>query len=93
MEAEDDIIRVGTNVVIDLNGTKYSFIRIRKNGTVKVAGKACSTEPLIGVRYGSSFLLSEDRELNPADTNPHETIANATETDKVRLNSFDAHLQ
>lgn len=85
MDTEDDVMRVGSNVIIDLNGSKYSFIRIRQNGTVRVAGSTCSTEPLIGARFGSAFLLDEQKELVPADTNPHETIANATGTDKVRL--------
>lgn len=87
MDCEEDFIRVGSNVIIDLNGSKYSFVRIRQNGTVKVAGSNCSAEPLIGARFGSAFLLDEHKELVPADTNPHETIANATgtSTEKVRL--------
>ena len=87
MDCEEEVMRVGSNVIIDLNGSKYSFVRIRQNGTVKVAGSNCSTEPLIGARFGSAFLLDEHKELVPADTNPHETIANATgtSTEKVRL--------
>lgn len=85
MGSEEDVMRVGSNVIIDLNGSKFSFVRIRHRGTVKVAGSTCSTEPLIGARFGSAFLLDEHKELIPADTNPHETIANATGTgtDKV----------
>jgi hypothetical protein len=88
-DAGEDVMHVGSNVVIDLNGSKFSFIRIRRGGTVKVAGSTCSTDLLIGARFGSAFLLGEHKELIPADTNPHETIANATGTDKVGLNQCE----
>jgi hypothetical protein len=82
---EDDFIRVGSNVIIDLNGSKFSFLRLRSNGAVKVAGKSCSTDPLIGARFGSAFLVDEQHQLVPADVNPHETIAAATGTERVRF--------
>lgn len=90
---DDDVIRVGSNVIIDLNGSKYSFIRIRKEGTVKVAGTSCSTDPLIGARFGSAFLVDEQKNLTPADVNPHETIAAATGTVRVRSECYKPAIQ
>ena len=79
------MMQEGDNVVVDLNGEKQSFVRLREGGTVMVSGAKCSMDPLIGAPFGASFLVSRDSQLERVSSNPHDAFALATSTDKVRL--------
>jgi hypothetical protein len=76
-------IREGDDVIIDLNGEKFSFVKIKEGGTVMVAGAACSMAALLGAPFGSSFLVNRERQLERTNINPHDQLAVATTTEKV----------
>eukprot|EP00892_Ulva_mutabilis_P010626 jgi/Ulvmu1/7936/UM004_0169.1 len=78
----DDFIKAGDNIVLDINSSKYAFIRLRDDGTVKIAGHTCSSEPLLGARFGSAFVLDEDKCLTPTDVDPHAVITTASTTER-----------
>lgn len=46
--ATRQLMQEGDNVVIDLNGEKFSFVKLRARGTVMVAGAACPMQVLPG---------------------------------------------
>lgn len=80
-----DFIKAGDNIVLDINSSKFAFIKLRNDGTVKIAGHTCSSEPLLGARFGSAFLLDEDKCLSPTDVDPHAFISSTSTTERVRL--------
>lgn len=79
-----ETMQLGDNVIIDLNGDKQTFVKLRESGTVMVAGHSCPTQPLEGAPWGAAFLVNQAGELERASFNPHDKLQAATETDKVR---------
>lgn len=80
-----DFIKAGDNIILDINSSKFAFIKLRNDGTVKIAGHVCSSEPMLGARFGSAFLLDEDKCLSPTDVDPHAFISSTSTTDRVRV--------
>lgn len=81
----DDFIKAGDNIVLDINSSKFAFIKLRDDGTVKISGHVCSSEPLLGARFGSAFVLDEDKCLSPTDVDPHAFISSTSTTERVRV--------
>jgi hypothetical protein len=86
MSTANDVMRLGCNVIVDVNGDKLSFIRLREDCNISVGGDKCSADPLVGAPYGAAFLLNHEGELERTEFNPHDQIEEATETEKVRAN-------
>ena len=81
----NDFIKAGDNIVLDINSSKFAFIKLRNEGTVKISGHVCSSEPLVGARFGSAFVLDEDKCLSPTEVDPHAVISTSSTTDRVRV--------
>ena len=55
---DDGLVREGMVVILETNGETSSFVRVRKDGEVKLAKKLVSMEPLVGARFGTLFELA-----------------------------------
>lgn len=78
-------MRVGDNVIIDLNSEKLTFLKLREQGTFVISGHTCSPLPLVGAPWGASYVFNaQTRSLDRVSSNPHDKIEAATETLKVR---------
>ncbi|KAF5827016.1 adenine(58)-N(1)-methyltransferase non-catalytic subunit TRM6 [Dunaliella salina] len=54
------LIQEGNTVVLDENGEKKSFVKLKKKGSARIGKSQLSTDPFLGSPFGAVFSLSAD---------------------------------